>query len=139
MNEMTRIDGAVASVMKIAWQLRKAMAREIYTIAGEEHAWAPATVKTLLKRLVDKGYLRTTKVGNGFVYRPSENALAILRNAADTLLTNAVEGTTAPLLAHMVERSSLSEDDLQSLQRLIDEKKKALTRKGGPTKRSKKK
>ena len=74
--------------MKIAWELRKAMAREIYTIAGTNHSWSPATVKTLLRRLVDKGYLRTTKVGNGFVYRPAENALTSLRSAADTLLIN---------------------------------------------------
>src|SRR5258708_6700329 len=42
-------------VMKIVWELRKAMAREVYTIAGEQHSWTPATVKTILKRLVDKG------------------------------------------------------------------------------------
>ena len=30
-------------VMKIVWELQKAMAREVYTIAGEQHAWAPAT------------------------------------------------------------------------------------------------
>ena len=44
-------------VMKIVWELRKAMAREVYTIAGERHSWSPGTVKTILKRLVDKGFL----------------------------------------------------------------------------------
>ncbi|MAG93828.1 MAG: transcriptional regulator [Planctomycetaceae bacterium] len=113
-------------VMKIVWELRKAMAREVYTIAGEQHAWTPATVKTILKRLVDKGYVSTTQVGNGFVYRPAQSALSTLRTAADSLLTNAAEGTTGPLLAHMVERTSLSEDDLESLQKLIDAKKQSL-------------
>ena len=109
--------------MKIVWELKKAMAREVYTIAGEQHSWTPATVKTILKRLVDKGYVSTTQVGNGFVYRPAQTALATLQSAADTLLTNAVEEVTGPLLAHMVERMSLSEDDLDSLQKLIDAKK----------------
>jgi BlaI family penicillinase repressor len=62
-------------VMKVVWELRKAMAREIYSIAGREHSWTPATVKTLLNRLVEKGYVTTTRVGNGFVYRPAESAL----------------------------------------------------------------
>ena len=53
-------------VMKIVWDLQKGMAREVYTIAGREHGWTPTTVKTLLKRLVDKGYLLTSQVGNGF-------------------------------------------------------------------------
>src|ERR1700735_3369101 len=95
-------------VMKVVWELRKAMAREVYTIAGEQHSWTPATVKTILKRLVDKGYVTTTPLGNGSVYRPARTALATLQSAADALMTNAVEGATGPLLTHMVERSSLS-------------------------------
>ncbi|MHC5544371.1 BlaI/MecI/CopY family transcriptional regulator [Singulisphaera rosea] len=116
-------------VMKIVWELRKAMAREVYTIAGEQHSWTPATVKTLLKRLVEKGYVSTTTVGNGFVYRPAQSALSTLQSAADTLMTNAVEGVTGPLLVHMVERTSLSEGDLDSLQKLIDAKKESLKQK----------
>ena len=116
--------------MKIVWELRKAMAREVYTIAGERHAWSPGTVKTLLKRLVDKGYLSTTQVGNGFVYRPAQSALSTLRSAADTLLKNTIEGTTGPLLAHMVEQTSLSEDDLNAIQKLIDAKKQSLNKRG---------
>jgi BlaI family transcriptional regulator, penicillinase repressor len=113
-------------VMKIVWELQKAMAREVYAIAGEQHSWTPATVKTLLKRLVDKGYVSTTRVGNGFVYRPAQSALATLQSAADTLLTNAVGGVTGPLLVHMVEQTPLSEADLDSLQKLIDAKKLSL-------------
>ncbi len=120
------LSGAEWKVMKIVWELKKAMAREVYTIAGQQHAWTPATVKTLLKRLVEKGYLETTKVGNGFVYRPARTAISTLRTAADTLLGNAADGTTGPLLAHMVQNSPLEEQDLDALQRLIEEKKKSL-------------
>jgi predicted transcriptional regulator len=102
------------------------MAREVYTIAGEQYSWTPATVKTLLKRLVDKGYVSTTPVGNGFVYRPAQSALATLQSAADHFLTNVVDGATGPLLVHMVEKTPLSEADLDSLQRLIDAKKQSL-------------
>jgi BlaI family transcriptional regulator, penicillinase repressor len=118
-------------VMKIVWELQKAMAREVYTIARDRHSWTPATVKTLLKRLVDKGYVSTTPVGNGFVYRPARTALSALQSAADTLITNTVEDATGPLLAHMVERVSLNEDDLDALQKLIDAKKRSLKERGG--------
>ncbi len=119
------LSAAEWKVMKIVWELKKAVAREIYAIAGERHDWTAGTVKTLLKRLCDKGYLRTTKVGNGFVYRPARSAISVLRAAADTLLGNAVPEASGPLLAHMVEKSALSEEDLDVLQKLIDAKKKA--------------
>jgi BlaI family transcriptional regulator, penicillinase repressor len=132
MDEVERKDLSKAEwkVMKIVWQLQKAMAREIYTIAGEQYEWAPATVKTILKRLTEKGYLSATPVGNGFVYRPIQSAGATLQAAADTLLTLATEGTTGPLLMHMVEQTSLSEDDLNQLQRMIDAKKKSIRQRG---------
>jgi BlaI family transcriptional regulator, penicillinase repressor len=129
-DELKDLSKAEWKVMKIVWELRKAMAREIYTIAIEQHAWTPATVKTLLKRLVDKGYVTTTQVGNGFVYRPAQTALQTLQSAADTLLTNAIEGVTGPLLLHMVEQTSLSEEDLDSLQKLIDSRKRSLKKRG---------
>lgn len=129
-------------VMNIVWRLKKAMAREVYTVAADEHGWSPATVKTMLKRLTDKGYLSVTVVGNGFVYRPTESALTTFRAAADSLLANAVEEVTGPLLAHMVNKTALSQADLDDLRQLIDEKKAALakpqrsskprTRKGKP-------
>ena len=125
------LSAAEWKVMKIVWELQKGMAREVYTVAGKCHGWAPPTVKTLLKRLVDKGYLTATVVGNGFVYRPAQSALSILRNAADTLLEHATGTATGPLLAHMVESSPLGEDDLNALQRLIEEKKKSLARRAG--------
>lgn len=132
------LSAAEWKVMKIVWDLKKGMAREIYTIAGEEHGWSPPTVKTLIKRLVDKGYLKTTTVGNGFVYRPARSAISILRNAANTLLDNTIDSATGPLLAHMVESSSLDQDDLDALQQLIDVKKKTLARRSkGSRSRSK--
>jgi len=115
-------------VMKIVWDLQKGVSREIYTVAGEENGWSVATVKTLLKRLVDKGYLSTTKIGNGFVYRPAQTAITVLRQAANTLLENTTRAATGPLLAHMVESSPLEAKELDALQKLIDEKKKSLAR-----------
>jgi BlaI family penicillinase repressor len=126
--ERKDLSNAEWKVMRIAWKLQKAMAREIYTIAGEKHGWSPATVKTLLRRLVDKRYLATTAVGNGFVYRPVQSAFSALHAAADVLLNNAIEGTTGPLLAHMVEKTPLDAADLDVLQKLIDAKKKSLSK-----------
>lgn len=128
-NDQKDLAPAEWKVMRIVWDLQKAMAREVYTIAGENHGWSPATVKTLLKRLVDKGYLTTTKVGNGFVYRPAASAISVLRTAADTLLERTTAAATGPLLAHMVEASSLNEQDLQALEKLIESKKSSLHRK----------
>jgi BlaI family transcriptional regulator, penicillinase repressor len=109
-------------VMNIVWRRRRCAARDVYEEAGREHGWAPTTVKTLLRRLVDKGHLQTTQIGNSFLYQPTRPALQLLRRAADTLLQNALDGTVGPLLAHMVQRSKLSPVELAQLRELLDER-----------------
>jgi predicted transcriptional regulator len=106
-------------VMKIVWDLKSCAARDVYEQAGAEHGWTPSTVKTLLRRLVAKGYVTTQQVGNSFLYRPARPALAALRGAADNLLDNAAEGTVAPLLAYMVKKSNLTPEELAQLRALL--------------------
>ncbi len=113
-------------VMKIVWQLQKAVAREVSAVAAEENGWSSATVKTLLRRLVQKGYVHTTPVGNGFVYRPAQSASKSLRTAVEGLVGGIVEGATAPVIAHLVRNTQLTSADLDELQALIDEKKQTL-------------
>ncbi|HUY90732.1 MAG TPA: BlaI/MecI/CopY family transcriptional regulator [Pirellulales bacterium] len=119
-------------VMNAIWRRKRCAAREVCEEARRKYGWAPSTVKTLLRRLVEKGYLRTTQVGNSFLYRPTRPALQSLQKAADTLLHNALEGTVGPLLAHMVKRSQLSADELAELRALLDERQdeEPPTRKG---------
>jgi BlaI family transcriptional regulator, penicillinase repressor len=108
-------------VMNIVWRRKSCAARDVCDDAGREFDWSPSTVKTLLRRLVEKGYLQTTQVGNSFLYRPVRPALSALRRAADALLQNALDGTVGPLLAHMVKSSRLSPEEVAQLRALLDE------------------
>ncbi len=108
-------------VMKLVWQQKACAARDVYQAAGLEHGWAPSTVKTILRRLVEKGYLTTTQVGNSFLYRPARPVLKSLFGAADDLLQNALNGTVGPLLAYMVKKSRLSAEELAQLQAILDQ------------------
>ena len=114
-----QLTAAEWKVMKIIWEKKSCAARDVTQTAQKEHDWAASTVKTLLRRLVDKGFLKTTQVGNSFLYRPAQGAMKPLYGAADTLLGNALEGTVAPLLAYMAKKSSLSSAELAELRELF--------------------
>jgi predicted transcriptional regulator len=108
-------------VMRIIWRRKGCAARDVYQEAGRAHGWAPTTAKTVLRRLVDKGYLTTTRVGNSFLYRPARSALKSLYDAADGLLANALEGTSGLLISYLVKRSKLSAEELERLRSVLDE------------------
>ena len=46
-------------IMKIVWEKKSCAARDVYTVASREHDWTPSTTKTFLRRLTEKGYLKT--------------------------------------------------------------------------------
>lgn len=108
-------------VMRIIWRYQSCAARDVYKETAAEFGWAPSTAKTLLRRLVDKGYLQVRQIGNSFLYRPAEPAIKTLAVAADNLLNHAFEGTVGPLLVHMVKKSKLTEEELAQLRKLLEE------------------
>jgi len=108
-------------IMKIIWQQGQGAARDVYQVAGKKYGWAPSTVKTILRRLVEKNHLKTSQIGNSFLYRPARPVLKSLCGAADVLLDHALDGTVGPLLAYMVKKSRLSAEELHELRGLIEE------------------
>jgi BlaI family penicillinase repressor len=117
-------------VMKIVWSRKECAARDVYVEAGRSLGWAPTTAKSVLRRLVGKGHLTTTQVGNSFLYQPAGSAVQSLIAAADVLLDNVLEGTTGLVLSHMVEKSQLSDDELSKLRALLDARTPKAKKKG---------
>lgn len=107
-------------VLKILFELGPSAARDVIAEAERVHAWSASTVKTLLRRLVDKGQLKTKSVGNSFVYSASRPAHRALREEADRLLSNTAEGALGPLLQYLVKKSRLSGAEWDELRALID-------------------
>jgi len=114
------------------WKILKAVfergacgAREVIDDAEHAHGWSASTVKTLLRRLVEKGHLRTRRVGTSFLYRPSRTIHRALRDSADQLLDQVVPGSLGPLIQYMVGKSGMSAGELDELQAFLDEQRAA--------------
>lgn len=116
----TRLSHNEWKVMRILWRRKACAARDVCEETRRLYGWAASTTKTVLRRLVQKSYLTTRQVGNSFLYQPARPALGSLLAAADALLENALEGTTAPVLAHMIRKSRLSEEELAQLRALLE-------------------
>ncbi|MEZ5963825.1 MAG: BlaI/MecI/CopY family transcriptional regulator [Planctomycetota bacterium] len=118
--DLEPLTAAEWKVMRVVWERGDGAARDVYEVCGAQHGMAVSTVKTHLRRLVDKGYLTTTLVGNSFLYRATRPPLRSLLAAADRLLENAIEGTAGPLLAYMLKKSRISDDELAELRALLE-------------------
>lgn len=117
---IAKLTPAEWKIMRMAWEKKSCASRDFCREGKEKYDWAPSTVKTLLSRLVDKGFLKTSRVGNSYLYQPARPALKTLYNAADTLLENVVGGASGPLLSYMVKKSRLSPEEIEELRSLLD-------------------
>jgi predicted transcriptional regulator len=113
------LPAAERKIMMIVWRRGSCTARDVYEEAGKEYGWAMSTSKTLLRRLMEKGYIKATRVGSSFLYEPARPALESLLSAADDLLAHTLDGMAGALLVHLVKQSSLSQKDIKALRSLL--------------------
>lgn len=91
MEEKTDITPAEWQVMRIIWTLGHSTSSQIIDILQQKVDWKPATIKTLLRRLVEKGALKTTKQGRAFIYTPLIKEQITMNEAADQLFNSICE------------------------------------------------
>jgi predicted transcriptional regulator len=115
-------------VLELVWQRGTASVRDIHLALDERLAYT--TLMTTLDRLFKKGLLTRQKDGRAFCYSPrttpEELARGLTRRALDGLLGRNPDGVE-PLLACIVD--AVTEHDrelLDDLDRLIQEKRRAL-------------
>jgi BlaI family transcriptional regulator, penicillinase repressor len=110
---LTKIELAI---MDAFWRLGAASVREIQDTFQSKKRPAYTTIQTVVYRLEEKGALRKVKkVGNAYVFEPAVTRDATQRRLIDDLL-DLLDGSTRPLMAHLVDSGRLSLDDLREIE-----------------------
>jgi BlaI family penicillinase repressor len=109
-------------VMNVLWDRAPLTASEVSDTLSGRMQWHPKTVKTLLGRLVRKGVLRYTTEANRYVYSPAIPRQRYVRQESASFLERVFGGETAPMLAHFVRNTRLTQEEMDELRRILDEK-----------------
>ena len=111
-------------VMKTFWDNGAQAARDVYAHLPDENGWAYKTVKTLLSRLVAKGALDYQQIGNSYLYHPVYSREQLTRKEMKGFIERILDGSFTPVLAHFIEESNLSHEEIKKLQNLLKRKVK---------------
>lgn len=109
-------------IMRIIWTLKKATTKQIMAVIQQEMDWTESTVKTLLRRLVEKQALKTSKVGRKFIYYPVLKEAATTKASATNLFAEICDMRKGQVITELVAESTLSKTDIKALQQLLNEK-----------------
>jgi predicted transcriptional regulator len=110
-------------IMKIVWRLGEATVRDVYEDLRLQRPIAYTTVMTMMKNMEARGHLKKRSEGRAYVYSAAVSEGPMLRRLVSDFVDRVFNGSTEPLLAHLVEERRLSEKDLEKIGKMIREKK----------------
>lgn len=124
MEPTPKISDAEWLVMKTLWARAPATTNEVVDALEPQTPWKPKTIMTLLNRLVKKGALGFEKKGRVYEYFPRVKEADCVRAESRSFLERVYGGALQPMLAHFLEQTPLSKEEIEDLRRILDEKGK---------------
>lgn len=109
-----------AKVMEIIWDRGAISAKEISLIAAESIGWNKNTTYTVIKKLVDKGFIK--RDDPGFICTALVSRDEIQKVEAKNLLEKMFGGSRKALFSALIDDEPLSENELDELRRLIEKR-----------------
>ena len=113
-------------ILGIVWRLGKATAEQVREEV--ERPLKDSTIRTVLRRLEEKGYLAHSVDNRTFIYRSAESPQKVAARAVQRIVDWFCEGSVEELLVGLVDSKVLSRAELERLTRRIAAAKK---REGG--------
>lgn len=116
---MHQISESELVLMKIIWRNGGSALYSVIMdeLSNEQNEWKKNTVLTLLSRLIDKGYLKSNKIGrrNEYTILVTEQEYQSLQTTV--FLKKVYEGNVKGLVNTLLQDSMISSDDLKEIER----------------------
>ncbi len=115
------VSDAELDVLKVLWKHGPGTVREVNArLVRRKRRWAYTTVRTLLIRLLEKGYVASEESGIAHVFQAAITREGLLRQRLSKLVDEVCDGTATPLVQALVQGRGFSADEIESFQRLVD-------------------
>ena len=121
-----QVSDSELELMKIIWASGgKALYAQISDgLINNGYKWQKNTIITLLSRLVDKGLLKTNKIGRRNEYFAVVSEQDYQATQTQNFLEKLYEGDAKGLVSTLIQRDMLSEQDYEDLRRYWERSKR---------------
>ena len=107
-------------MLEVLWEAEEALPiAPIRKRLEERRGWDISTIKTLLRRLCEKGAVEARR-RESFYYRPVLNREDYQRWSTRSLIQRVYRGSAKDLVASLVRGDQLTDQDLDELRALLD-------------------
>lgn len=124
MCKIPKISNAEWEVMKIIWNNPQITAANIIQALKNKCEWKPATVKSLINRLLNKKVIGFNKSGNEYFYFPLISENECIKLESQSFLDRVFNGSMKSMLLTFVESKEISERDIEELKSILNQSSK---------------
>lgn len=124
---MQKLTKAEESIMQALWDLSSAAVGEVRNwLEAHEGGEKPAhsTTSTLLRIMVEKGFVGYRAHGRTFEYYPLISKDTYSRESLHQMVDDYFAGSAAQLVSFLVRDEQLNNTELEELKKLLDQSKK---------------
>jgi predicted transcriptional regulator len=112
---------AQLEIMNVVWDNREVTVAQVWRELSGRRRVARNTVQTMITRLEDRGWLKHRREGITFWYTPTSSRKVTLRRMLRRMTDTAFGGSTAGMVMALLEDQSLSADEAEHIQGMIED------------------
>jgi BlaI family transcriptional regulator, penicillinase repressor len=106
-------------VMRVVWSSGPCSVEAVHDVVARTRDVKETTVRTLLRRLEHKGYLRHEVDGRAYVYHASEPSRSLAARAVRQIIDRFCHGSVEELVSGMVDAQVLTASELKRLEQFV--------------------
>jgi BlaI family penicillinase repressor len=128
--ELPELTPAQGEIMDIIWGVGEVSASEVRRTLSKSRAVARNTVRTLLERMEEKGWLTHREEGRTFLYSAAQPRQATIGQKVQEIVETVCGGSPEALVNALLDYRGLSSEELQRIRQMLSQARAAKTKKG---------
>ena len=123
MSQKHQLGDLQLAIMRVLWSRGEASARDVHTALLAERGLAVSTIKTMLRKMEDRGVVIHRLHGRQFIYRALIAEADVRDGMVGDLVQRIFRGDSAALVNHLIEAGEIDADELDDLKARLSRKR----------------
>jgi predicted transcriptional regulator len=128
--ELPELTPAQGEIMDIVWGADEVSASEVRRILSKSRKVARNTVRTLLERMEEKGWITHREEGRTFLYSAAQPRQATIGQKVKEMVDTVCGGSPEALVTALLDYRGLNSGELERIREMLSQARAARTKKG---------
>jgi BlaI family penicillinase repressor len=128
---MPELTPAQGEIMEIIWERGEVSATGVRKVLSQSRPVARNTVRTLLERMEEKGWITHREEGRTFLYSAAQPRQATIGQKVKEIVDTVCGGSPEALVTALLDYRGLNSGELERIRQMLAQARAAENKKGG--------